>query len=54
MLIPGKKGRGWALWKCLITFEVFRNKDSKIALEMKRIINVIIDDFKESAVKQLL
>jgi aminoglycoside phosphotransferase (APT) family kinase protein len=39
------RGRGWALWKSLITYDAHRN-NAEISMEMIRIINVIIKEFK--------
>lgn len=40
------RARGWALWKTLITFAQFQNDDSEISMEMKRIIDIIICEYK--------
>lgn len=41
-----ERGRGWALWKSLITYDAYYRKDLEVSLEMERIINIIIKDFK--------
>jgi aminoglycoside phosphotransferase (APT) family kinase protein len=41
------RGRGWALWKSLITYDAHRN-NAEISMEMIRIINIIINEFKET------
>lgn len=41
------RGRGWALWKSLITYDAFYKKDTEVSLEMERIIGTITKDFNE-------
>lgn len=43
------RGRGWALWKALITYDAFHDKNTGISSEMERIIDIIIKDFKETS-----
>lgn len=39
------RARGWALWKALITYDVNRDSNEKVAEESYRIIQVIADDY---------
>lgn len=41
------RGRGWALWKALIVYD--RNaKDSSMAMEARRVIDVILRDYQQA------
>lgn len=43
-----ERGRGWALWKTLITYDTFYKKNIEISLEMGKIIDIIINDFSST------
>lgn len=41
------RARGWALWKALITYNWNKESNKPMAKEALRIINIIIDDYKQ-------
>ena len=43
------RGRGWALWKALITVVEFRNSDPVKAAKSRRIIDAVFDDHIKNA-----
>jgi aminoglycoside phosphotransferase (APT) family kinase protein len=40
------RGRGWALWKALITYDYFYREDQERAAEMERVIDNIFREFR--------
>lgn len=45
---PGARGRGWALWKALITFAGNLDTNSAAAMTARTVIDDVLADYRRS------